>query len=160
MSTKKKKSQAAPSAGDALTRAQLIARLNDDLAGEYQAIISYVIYSQAIKGATYMAIAQELEAHAGEELQHALTIAAQIDYLGGMPTNQIKPVRISEDPKQMLRFDLENEIDTIRNYRERVRQCEALGEFAIAEHLREILMDEQDHAIDLAMALGIDVPEI
>ena len=143
-----------------MTRTRLIELLNDDLAGEYQAILSYVIYSQAIKGAAYMAIAQELEAHAGEELQHALTIAAQIDYLGGMPTNRVKPVRLSDDPKQMLRFDLENEIDTIRNYRERVRQCETLGEFAIAEHLREILMDEQEHAIDLAMALGIDVPQI
>ncbi len=161
MSTKKKASKAAPAGTETVVnRARLIELLNTDLAGEYQAIVGYVIYSQAIKGATYMAIAQELEAHAGEELQHALTIAAQIDYLGGMPTNQMKPVRISDDPKQMLRFDLDNEIETIRNYRERVRQCEALGEFAIAEHLREILMDEQEHAVDLAMALGIDVPQI
>ncbi len=160
MSTKKKLTRTARAGAGTVSRAQLIDSLNDDLAGEYQAILSYVIYSQAIKGAAYMAIAQELEAHAGEELQHALTIAAQIDYLGGMPTNRVKPVRLSDDPKQMLRFDLENEIDTIRNYRERVRQCETLGEFAIAEHLREILMDEQEHAIDLAMALGIDVPQI
>lgn len=144
----------------AVTRARLIALLNEDLAREYQAIVAYVIYSQAIKGAAYMAIAQELEVHAGEELQHALIIAKQVDYLGGMPTNDVKPVRTSDDPKQMLRFDLDNEIDTIRNYRQRVRQCEALGEFAIAEHLREILMDEQEHAIDLATALDIDVPEI
>ncbi len=160
MIDKKKASKALRSKTNADSRAELIARLNEDLAGEYQAILSYVIYSQAIKGAAYMTIAKELEVHAAEELRHALTVAAQIDYLGGMPTNRIKPVRLSEDPEQMLRFDLENEIETIRNYRERVRQCEALGEFAIAEHLREILMDEQEHAVDLAMALGIDVPQI
>lgn len=160
MTDKKKASKALRSKTNADSRAELIARLNEDLAGEYQAILSYVIYSQAIKGAAYMTIAKELEVHAAEELRHALTVAAQIDYLGGMPTNRIKPARLSEDPEQMLRFDLENEIETIRNYRERVRQCEALGEFAIAEHLREILMDEQEHAVDLAMALGIDVPQI
>ena len=160
MTDKKKASKALRSKTNADSRAELIARLNEDLAGEYQAILSYVIYSQAIKGAAYMTIAKELEVHAAEELRHALTVTAQIDYLDSMPTNRIKPVRLSEDPEQMLRFDLENEIETIRNYRERVRQCEALGEFAIAEHLREILMDEQEHAVDLAMALGIDVPQI
>ncbi len=155
-----KAARASSVGSDVVTRARLIALLNEDLAREYQAIVAYVIYSQAIKGAAFMAIAQELEVHAGEELQHALVIAKQVDYLGGMPTNQVKPVRTSDDPKQMLRFDLDSEIETIRNYRERVRQCEALGEFAIAEHLREILMDEQEHAIDLATALDMDVPEI
>jgi bacterioferritin len=155
-----RKKAAAKKSETGITRQQLAARLNDDLAREYQAIVSYVIYSQALKGAAYMTIAKELELHAGEELQHALTIAKQVDYLGEMPTNRIEPVRVSEDPKQMLRFDLENEVTTIRNYRERVRQAEALGEFAIAEHLREIIMQEQDHAIELATALGIDVPEI
>lgn len=141
-------------------RKALAAALNDDLAREYQAIVSYVIYSQALKGAAYMTIAKELEVHAGEELQHALTIAKMVDYLGEMPTKEVRPVRTSEDPKQMLRFDLENEVETLRNYRQRVRQAEALEEYAIAEHLREILMQEQDHAIELATALGIDVPKI
>ncbi|MEO8277869.1 MAG: ferritin-like domain-containing protein [Thermoanaerobaculia bacterium] len=145
---------------DEVTRKQFIANLNEDLAREYQAIVSYVIYSQAIKGAQYMTIAKELEVHAGEELQHALIIAKAVDYLGGMPTNQIQPIRTSEDPKAMLRFDLENEVDTIRNYRARVRQADFLEEYAIAEQLREILMEEQDHAIELATALGIDVPVI
>lgn len=143
-----------------VTREQLIDLLNEDLAREYQAIIAYVVYSQAIKGAEYMTIAKELEVHAGEELRHALTIAKQIDYLGGMPTVAVKPVKQSEKAKEMLKFDLENENDTIRNYRERVRQCEQLGEYAIAEHIRSILVEEQDHQAELATALGVDVPDV
>ena len=139
------------------SRKNLIGLLNEDLAREYQAIISYVVYSQVLKGPEYMNIAGELEKHAQEELSHALIIAKQIDYLGGMPAIQPKQVRTSEKAKEMLRFDLENETETIRNYRERVRQCDALGEYAMAEHIREILMQEQEHQIDLATALGIDV---
>src|SRR5947209_5992839 len=143
-----------------LTREQLIALLNEDLSREYQAIIAYVNYSQVLKGAQYMSIAEELEVHAAEELQHALIIAKQIDYLGGMPTVTPKPVRTSEKAEEMLRFDLDNENETVRNYRQRVRQCESLGEYAIAEHIREILMQEQEHQIDLATALGEDVPDV
>ncbi len=143
-----------------ITRAQLIDRLNEDLAREYQAIIAYVVYSQVLKGAEYMAIAEELEVHAGEELHHAITIAKQIDYLGGMPTATPKGVKLSDDARTMLRADLDNENETIRNYRERVRQCEALGEYAMAEDIREILRQEQEHQIDLATALGIDVPDV
>lgn len=142
-----------------ISRKELIALLNEDLSREYQAIIAYVVYSQVLKGAEYMNIAGELEKHAAEELQHALTISNQIDYLGGMPSVQPKPVRTSEKAKEMLQFDLTNETETIRNYRDRVRQCERLGEFAMAEHIREILMDEQDHQISLATALGVDVPK-
>jgi bacterioferritin len=143
-----------------ITRDRLIELLNEDLAREYQAIIAYVNYSQVLKGPQYMAIADELEVHAGEELAHALVIAKQIDYLGGMPTVTPRPVKTSEKAEDMLRFDLDNESETIRNYRDRVRQCEALGEFAIAEHIREILMQEQEHQIDLATALGEDVPDV
>jgi bacterioferritin len=141
-----------------ITREKLIELLNDDLAREYQAIIAYVVYSQVLKGAEYMAIAKELEVHAGEELQHALTISKQIDYLGGMPTVTSKPVKTSEKAKDMLRFDLDNETETIKAYRERVRQCEAMGEYAMAEDIRQILVQEQEHQIDLATALGIEVP--
>jgi bacterioferritin len=151
---------AAGSAAAPIDRKALIALLNEDLAREYQAIIAYVAYSQILKGAAYMSIAKELEAHAGEELQHALTIAKQIDYLGGTPTVVPKPVKLSEDPKALLRFDLENEAATIREYRTRVRQCEALGEFAMSEHIREILKQEQEHLIDLATALGEDPPNM
>ena len=143
-----------------ITRKQLIDLLNDDLAREYQAIIAYVVYSQVLKGAEYMAIAKELEVHAAEELEHALIVAKLIDYLGGQPAVTPKPVKTSEKAKDMLRFDLENENETIRNYRDRVRQCESLGEFAMAEHLRDILKQEQEHQIDLATALGEDTPDV
>jgi bacterioferritin len=143
-----------------ISREDLVKLLNEDLAREYQAIIAYVVYSQVLKGAEYMNIAGELEKHAGEELQHALILANQIDYLGGMPNVSPKPVKTSEDAKQMLRFDLDNENETIRNYRRRVRQCDDLGEFAMAEHIREILVQEQDHQIALATALGMDVPDV
>lgn len=147
-------------AGPRVTRQELIRLLNEDLAREYQAVIAYVVYSQVMKGAAYMSIAKELEVHAGEELQHALIISKQIDYLGGMPTVTPKPVKTSDKAEDMLRFDLDNEVDTIKNYRQRVRQCEAIGEFAMAEVIREILVQEQEHAIDLATALGIDVPDL
>ena len=141
-------------------RKELIAALNEDLSREYQAIIAYVVYSQVLKGAAYMAIARELEAHAKQELDHALTIAKQIDYLGGTPSVTPKPVRLSRNPKSLLRFDLENESETIRHYRTRVGQCEALGEYAMAEHIREILKMEQEHQIDLATALGEEPPDM
>src|ERR1700744_978830 len=143
-----------------ISRDRLAELLNEDLAREYQAIISYVVYSQVLKGAEYMSIADQLEVHAQQELKHALIISRQIDYLGKMPTVTAKPVRTSEKAKDMLRFDLENENETIRNYRERVRQCEALGEFALAEQIRQILVEEQDHQIDLATALGVEVADL
>ena len=142
------------------TREDLIKALNEDLSREYQAIIAYVVYSQTIKGAAYMNIAEELETHAKEELAHALKVSYHIDYLGGTPAVTPKPVRVSDKAEDMLRFDLDNENETVKNYRERVRQAESLGEYAIAEDLREILRDEQEHQNDLATALGIDVPDV
>jgi bacterioferritin len=143
-----------------ITRDELAKLLNEDLSREYQAIIAYVVYSQVLKGAAYMNIAGQLQIHAGQELQHALTLSRQIDYLGKMPTVTPKPVKTSEEAEEMLRFDLDNENETVRNYRERIRQCEALGEFAMAEQIRQILMQEQDHQIDLATALGEEVPDM
>jgi len=143
-----------------MTRTELIDRLNEDLAREYQAIIAYVVYSQVLKGAQYMSIAGELKKHASEELDHALRISRHIDYLGGMPTVTARAVKQSDDAETMLRADLDNESDTIRAYTERVRQCELLGEFAIAEDLREILRQEQEHLIDLATALGENPPNV
>jgi bacterioferritin len=147
-------------ADSTMTRDQLIKRLNEDLSREYQAIIAYVVYSQALKGAQYMSIAKELEKHAGEELKHALTIARHIDYLGGMPTATAQPVKLSEKAEAMLRADLDNENETVRNYRQRVKDCESLQEYGIAEDIREILRQEQEHQIDLATALGEDVPDV
>src|SRR5664280_1215190 len=141
-----------------ISREQMIQLLNEDLAGEYQAIIAYTVYSQVLKGAAYTDIARELEAHAGEELAHAIRIAKQIDYFGGMPAVTPKPVKTSKDPVEMLRADLENERETVGRYRERIRQAEAMGEFALSETLRAIIVQEQEHEIDLAAALDIDVP--
>jgi bacterioferritin len=143
-----------------VTRQQLIDRLNEDLSREYQAIIAYVVYSQVLKGAQYMNIAGELEKHAGEELSHALTISKHIDYLGGMPTATALGVKLSDRAEEMLRADLDQENATIRAYRERVRQCESLGEYAIAEDIREILRQEQEHQVDLATALGENPPDL
>jgi bacterioferritin len=141
-----------------VSREQMVALLNDDLAREYQAVIAYTVYSQVLKGAQYMDIARELEKHAGEELSHALKLAKQIDYFGGMPCVTPKPVKTSEDAKAMLRADLENERETIAQYRQRIRQAEAMQEFALSETLRDIIIQEQEHEMDLCDALGIDVP--
>ncbi|MFO1499008.1 MAG: ferritin-like domain-containing protein [Verrucomicrobiota bacterium] len=142
-----------------ISREQMVQLLNEDLAREYQAIIAYTVYSQILKGAAYMDIAQELEKHAHEELQHALAVSKQIDYLGGTPTVTPKAVRLSDKPEDLLRFDLDNERDTVAQYRQRIRQAEAMGEFALSEVLRKIIVQEQEHEIDLADALGIDVPQ-
>ncbi|MGB2628245.1 MAG: ferritin-like domain-containing protein [Candidatus Acidiferrum sp.] len=152
------KTEELPADSVSLDCESLIKNLNEDLAREYQAIIAYTVYSQMLKGAEYMNIASELEKHAAEELQHALTIANQIDYLGGVPTATPRPVKVTEDNEEMLRADLRNESETILNYRQRVKQCEELGEYAMAELIREILVEEQDHLIALSTALGIDPP--
>src|SRR5271166_2390942 len=158
MAHSNEKSEVKGEAKSGITREKLIHNLNEDLAREFQAIIAYTVYSQTLKGAEYMNIAGELEKHAGEELQHAIKIANQIDYLGGEPTVTPKSVKQTDVNKEMLKADLNNENETVRNYRARVRQCDELGEFAMAEVIREILVEEQDHQIALATALGIDVP--
>jgi bacterioferritin len=143
-----------------ITRERMVELLNQDLAREYQAIISYVIYSQTLKEAQYMEIAKELETHAAEELEHAIQVANQIDYLNGSPTNKPTEVKMSEKAEEMLRFDLENERQTLINYRQRIRQADAIGEFALGEVLRKIIAQEQEHLQDLAAALGINTPKI
>ena len=139
---------------------ELIDGLQEDLSREYQAIIAYTVYSNVLKGAQWMSIASELKKHAAQELQHALIVADQLDYLGAVPNATPKPVKLSEKPEEMIRFDLDNETDTIKQYRQRVRQAEALGHFALAEQVRTIITQEQEHQHDLATALGIDVPNV
>jgi bacterioferritin len=143
-----------------ISRKKMIELLNEDLSREYQAIIAYTVYSQTMKGAAYNNIAGELEVHATEELSHAILIAKQIDYLNGTPVTTPQAVRMSDKAVDMLRFDLENEKVTIIAYRERIRQADALGEFALGEVLRKIIAQEQEHLQDLADALGIDTPDI
>ena len=134
---------------------EIIRGLNEDLAREYKAIIQYVVFSSTLKGAEYGDIAEELKVHASEELAHALEVAKQIDYLGGDPTVTVKDAEYSQDSKRMLEIDLKQEQETIKNYRERIRQAERAGEFALSETLRDIIVEEQDHEIDLKDALGL-----
>ena len=143
-----------------ISREEMVRLLNEDLAREYQAIIAYTVYSQVLKGAPYTDIAAELEKHAAEELDHALKLSRQIDYFGGMPEVRAKEVKTSRDAKRMLEYDLENERETLVNYRQRVRQADAMGEFALSEILRGIMVQEQEHLLDLSNALGIEAPEI
>ncbi|CAM2932480.1 ferritin-like domain-containing protein [Rariglobus hedericola] len=145
---------------DKISREKMVKLLNEDLAREYQAIIAYIVYSQTIKGAKFTAIADELEKHASEELDHAIQITKQIDYFNGTPITTPNAVKMSDKAEDMLRFDLENERVTIIAYRERIRQAEAMGEFALSEVLRKIIAQEQEHLTDLADALGIDNPVI
>jgi bacterioferritin len=160
MSKKNRVAAPAPApAAATITKAKLIDLLNEDLSREFQAVIGYVNYSQVLKGAAYMNIAGELEVHAKEELAHALKLSYWIDLLGGMPTVVAKKVKTSEKAEDMLRFDLDNEKETIRNYRRRILQADALFQFALGEDLREILRDESDHLNSLATALGEDTPD-
>jgi bacterioferritin len=144
-----------------ISPSQLIDLLNEDLARECQALIICRVHSQMINGdAAYRNIAKGLEQHAQEELQHALIIGDQIHSLGGIPQISPKLFKTSDNTEQMLRFELENGYETIRNYRERVRQCEALGKRVMAEQISEILVYELQHQIELATALGKRVPDV
>ena len=158
MPEKEKSKKADPQQQSAVKK--LIADLNEDLAREYQAIIGYTVYSNVLKGAKWMNIAAELKLHAAQELEHAMILADQIDYLGGMPTATPKLVKLSEKPEDMLQFDLDNETVTIKNYRLRVKQAEAVAHYGLAEQLRTIITQEQNHQHDMATALGIDVPDV
>jgi len=139
---------------------ELIDGLQEDLSREYQAIIAYTVYSNVLTGAQWMNIAAELKKHAHEELEHALIIADQLDYLGAMPNATPKDVKLSKKPEEMIRFDLANETATIKAYRQRVKQAQAVGHFALAEQLCKIIAQEQEHQHDLATALGIEVPKV
>src|SRR5271155_29352 len=154
--SKRKDSKAADAgAASSSSRAEIVAGLNEDLAREYKAIIQYVVFSVALKGAEYGDIAEQLKKHASQELGHALEVARQIDYLGGDPTVKGKEAEFSSDSKEMLEIDLRGEQETIKNYRRRIQQAEAAGEYALSEALRDIIAEEQDHEIDLKDALGL-----
>ncbi|HEU6452702.1 MAG TPA: ferritin-like domain-containing protein [Gemmatimonadaceae bacterium] len=146
------------SSSETTTREELVAGLQADLAREYKAIIQYIIFSQKLDGARYMNIADQLEEHAHQELDHALQIARQLDYLGEYPVHEPETVEVSEENEEMLWIDLRAEDETVKNYRERIRQAESIGEYALAEVLQEIVRQEQDHQIDLATALEV-VPD-
>jgi bacterioferritin len=151
-----KRSEAADAEGtSSSSKNEIIKGLNEDLAREYKAIIQYMVFSSTLKGAEYGDIAEQLKEHASQELAHALEVAKQIDYLGADPTVKGEEAEYSQDSKTMLEIDLKQEQETIKNYRERIRQAERAGEFALSETLRDIIVEEQDHEIDLKDALGL-----
>jgi len=154
--SKRSNSEAADAEAASLSgKGEIIKGLNEDLAREYKAIIQYVVFSSTLKGAAYGDIAEQLKKHASQELAHALEVARQVDYLGGDPTVKGKEAEYSDDSRRMLEIDLKAEQETIKSYRERIRQAERAGEFALSEALRDIIAEEQDHEIDLRDALGI-----
>lgn len=137
-----------------ITKEQLINLLNKDLALEYTAMIQYTQHQSVLKGAMYQSIQKELIIHAQEELQHATTIAAQIAYLGGVPTVDVPEAKVSNDNVTMLEQDLDGENDAINRYITRISQAEQLNLYHLAQQLRNILAVEQEHAMDLEQALG------
>lgn len=138
----------------AMTREELIESLNNDLKLEYSAAIQYIQHAAVMTGAKYGDIVKELKVHANEEIQHAMTLADQIDYLGGRPTVDVGEIHVSEDNDTMLEQDLAGEDDAVARYKLRVEQAEELKEYALAGQLRTILAMEQEHAMDLQFALG------
>jgi bacterioferritin len=137
-----------------ITNEKLVELLNHDLELEYSAAIQYINHSAVMTGAAYGDIIKELKIHANEEIQHAMILADQIDFLSGEPTVKVGEIRTSRDNDMMLNQDLEGEEDAIQRYKGRIEQAEALKEFALAQQLRNILATEQEHAMDLKQALG------
>jgi bacterioferritin len=131
-----------------------IALLNEDLESEYRSIVQYVQHSATIKGAEYLSITEELKKHLGQELNHAATLAEQIDFLGGVPSVTVPEVPVAVDAAQSLQLDLELEEEQLRRYRERVEQAKELGLADVGEALRPLLQQTQDHVMDLQAALG------
>jgi len=138
----------------AITIEKLIDLLNMDLELEYSAAIQYINHAAVMTGAAYGDIIKELKIHANEEIQHAMILADQIDYLGESPSVSVGKILTSADNNEMLQQDLDGEEDAIKRYKVRVEQAEQLKEFALAQQLRNILAMEQEHAMDLKQALG------
>ncbi len=138
----------------AITKEKLIELLNKDLGLEYTALVQYTQHQGVLKGAMYQSMQKELIIHAQEELQHATILASQINYLGGVPTVDMPPAKISDDNVKMLQQDLDGENDAISRYITRITQAEELNLYHLAQQLRNILAVEQEHAMDLEQALG------
>ena len=137
-----------------LTKKQLIAQLNNDLAKEYSALIQYVQHQAVITGPEYDSIRKELVIHSNEEHMHAISLAEQIDYLGGTPTVKVGEIKVSANSKTMLQQDLEGEIDAVARYRARIAQAEMLREYGLRRALEDILIMEEEHVRDLQNALN------
>jgi bacterioferritin len=137
-----------------ITKEELLDRLNADLAWEYAAMIQYVQHASVITGAEYESIIAELLVHASEEMQHAINLSDQIDFLGGVPAVDVQTIKTSGESKEMLDQDLAGELDAIERYKERIAQAEALREYGLRRVLEDILIMEEEHARDLMTVLG------
>lgn len=138
----------------AITREELLKNLNYDLMQEYAAAIQYINHGAVMRGAAYGDIIKELKIHANEEIQHAITLADQIDFLGGKPSIKVGEINTADNNDEMLKQDLHGEEDAIMRYKDRIVEAEELKEYALAQQLRNILAVEQEHAMDLKQALG------
>lgn len=137
-----------------MDKKEFIDRLNTDLGTEYQSIIQYVQHTATIKGAEYRSIVEELGNHLSQELEHAKTLAHQIDFLGGTPTVQVPAIADSPDGDSALRADLQLEERQLQRYRDRVTEANELGLPDVGEALRPLLEQTQDHVAELRDALG------
>ena len=132
----------------------LIDGLNGDLAREYSAAIQYIQHAAMMTGAQYMKIAEEMLVHADEEIGHAKEISDKINYLGGVPTIEVAPIKTSSDSAEMIDQDKAGEEEAIQRYKERIKQAKEAGEGGTKQMLMEILVDEEEHRNDLMVALG------
>jgi len=155
----RKGSEAAANAGagngDAIDRNAMISLLNDDLRTEYQSILQYILHSSTLKGAEYAGTIAELKTHLSQELNHALILAEQIDFLGGTPSVDVPRVDDETDTIPALQSDLDLENKQLVRYRERVQQAQDAGLPDVAEALRPLLEQTQEHVRDLRSALGV-----
>jgi bacterioferritin len=138
----------------AITKTELLDKLNSDLAWEYAALIQYVQHASVITGAEYESIIAELLVHANEEMQHAISLSDQIDWLGGVPAVDVEKIETSVDSTEMLEQDLAGELHAIERYKERIAEAEALKEYGLRRVLEDILIMEEEHARDLQTVLG------
>jgi bacterioferritin len=137
-----------------ITKEELLDKLNKDLAWEYAAMIQYVQHASVVTGAEYESIIAELLVHANEEMQHAISLNDQIDFLGGVPAVDVQTIKTSSDSTEMLEQDLEGELDAVSRYKERIAEAESLREYGLRRVLEDILIMEEEHARDLMTVLG------
>lgn len=133
---------------------QLIEHLNEDLQSEFQSILQYIQHIAMITGAEYTSTVDELKVHIGQEVAHATTLAEQVAFLGGTPATTARPVQPFTDSRGALQADLDLETAQLEQYRTRVQEATELGLIDVAEALRPLLTETQEHVRDLQSALG------
>ncbi|MDH5542923.1 MAG: ferritin-like domain-containing protein [Nitrospinota bacterium] len=136
-----------------ITKKELLAKLNKDLEWEYAACIQYIQHASVITGAKFESIKKELLIHAQEEMQHAISLADQIDYLGGTPSVNVEKIETSANSVELLKQDLMGEKQAIASYKERIAEAESLKEYGLRRALEDILIQEEEHERDIKSAL-------